>query len=67
MDYDDPRRKDVQKKINDIEKWMIENKIGSIKEVTKWNDNKYMGMSESYPHNTGYIFFNDLYKLKEKE
>lgn len=27
----------IQKKINGIEKWMIENKIGTIKEITDWN------------------------------
>lgn len=30
----------IQKKINDIEKWMIENGYGNIKEITDWKSKK---------------------------
>lgn len=63
LDFDDPRRKDLQKKINDIEKWMIENKIGDIKETTKWNDSNKR--NPEYPHHTGSVWFKDTYMLKE--
>ena len=34
------KKSDIQDKINGIEKWMIENKFGSIKEVTDWTKKK---------------------------
>ena len=34
------RKPEIQKKINSIEKWMIDNKIGTIKEITDWNKKK---------------------------
>lgn len=37
---DEIRKSDIQKKINSIEKWMIDNNIGSIKEITDWTKQK---------------------------
>ena len=34
---DGARKVEIQNKINGIETWMIENNIGSIKEITNWN------------------------------
>lgn len=37
---DDVKKKEIQKKINDIEEWMIDNKFGSIKNKTDWSKQK---------------------------
>jgi hypothetical protein len=37
---DSEKKKEIRKKINSIEQWMIDNKIGSIKEITDWTKTK---------------------------
>ncbi len=34
---DPAAREEIEKQINGIEEWMIANKLGDIKETTKWN------------------------------
>ncbi len=34
---DPAAREEIEKEINGIEEWMIANKLGTIQEVTKWN------------------------------
>ncbi len=48
----------VQKRINEIEEWMI--KQGYIKHVTKWGE--FADRSPIYPLQTGYIDFDDVRK-----
>lgn len=63
MDIDDPDRIKVQNDINKCESWMIEK--GYKKDgITKFHNNKSI-VSDSYPHNSGSVFIEDLDQLKE--
>ncbi len=58
MDIGDPRRIDVQKKINEIEQYMIK-QSWKTDGLTKWSDST-VGTSSIYPWHTGYINFEDI-------
>lgn len=62
MDYDDPRREEVQKEINNVEQWMID-KGYKDDGITKWGDAG--GTNIDYPYKTGYVKFDDIDKLPE--
>lgn len=56
LDNDNPRKKEVQKEINDIEEWMIGR--GLKKDgTTKWYDNI---RSDNYPWHSGAVYLEDL-------
>jgi len=58
MDIDDPRKIDVQKKINKIERYMI-NQKWKTDGITQWS-NSTVGASSIYPWHTGYIKLKDI-------
>lgn len=39
MEWDHPDRIKIEKEINKIEQWMIDNNIGHIKKLTTWEKN----------------------------
>lgn len=53
---DDPQVPGIQKRINEIETWMIKKKF--IKHVTNWG--VFSDQSPLYPHHTGYVKFADI-------
>jgi len=53
---DDPQIPGIQKRINEIEKWMIKKEF--IKHETKWGE--FNDQSFLYPWGTGYVNFNDI-------
>lgn len=58
IDIDDPKREDVQKKINEIEQYMI--KMGwKTDGITRWT-NSVVGVSGIYPWHTGYVKLKDM-------
>lgn len=62
MDDDDPRLPEVQKKINEVEQWMID-KGYKTDGITQWG--KKSGDSNDYPHHTGFIRFEDIHMVAE--
>lgn len=52
----DPQIPKIQKRINEIEEWMIKKEF--IKHVTKWG--AFSDQSELYPWHTGYVNFGDI-------
>jgi len=54
---DDPQVPMIQKRINEIERWMIKKEF--IKYETKWG--AFSGQSELYPWYTGYVDFGDIH------
>ncbi len=58
MDIDDPRRQDVQKKINEIEQFMIK-KGWKTDGITRWTSS-IGGTSDIYPWHTGYVKLKDV-------
>ena len=63
MNWDDPRRNDVQKEINSIEEWMITKGIKKDG-ITQWGEMSG-GNSIIYPHHTGYVRFEDISMVGE--
>lgn len=63
LDFDDPERFEIQKQINEVESWMI-SKGYKTTGITKWNVTLE---SPNYPDKTGYLFWQDLYKVLEKD
>lgn len=63
LDPSDPRRRELQKKINDTEKWCIAQGYEGFK-VTKFNDNEF-AVSKNYPHKSGAVYFDDFEKLQK--
>ena len=53
---DDPQVSGIQKRINEIERWMIKKKF--IKHETKWG--VFINKSSLYPYETGYVMFDDI-------
>jgi len=53
---DSPQIPKTQKRINEIEEWMI--KQGFIKHITRFGD--FTDQSSLYPYKTGFIDFNDV-------
>jgi len=53
---DDPQIPGIQKRINEIERWMIKKEF--IKHETKWG--VFSDQSELYPYKTGYVNFADI-------
>ncbi len=53
---DDPQVPKIQKRINEIEDWMIIQEY--IKHKTKWGI--FADQSPLYPHHTGYVNFGDV-------
>lgn len=58
LDFGDPRIPELQKKINDIEQWCIDNNPDWGVTVTNWNNRH--GDSQLYPWHTGYVNYNDI-------
>jgi len=56
LPVDDPQIPGIQKRINEIERWMIKKKF--IKYETKWG--VFSDQSELYPHHTGFVNFADI-------
>ena len=56
LPVDDPQISGIQKRINEIERWMIKQEY--IKYETKWGS--FSNKSSLYPYKTGYIDFNDV-------
>lgn len=56
LPHDDPQVPGIQKRINEIEQWMI--KKGFITHTTKWG--AFTDKSELYPFHTGYVNFGDI-------
>lgn len=63
MDYDDPRKEEVQQEINKVEEWMISKGIKKDG-VTQWNNNG-MGYSSFYPVHTGFVRIEDVDLLSD--
>lgn len=57
LSADDPQIPMIQKRINEIERWMI--KKGFTKHETKWGT--FSDKSELYPYETGYVDFSDIH------
>lgn len=55
---DDPARADIQRKINEMEKWCIERGYKNFK-VTRWNNNEF-NASPNYPDKVGAIYYKDI-------
>jgi len=53
---DDPQVPKIQKRINEIEEWMITQ--GFIQNKTKWGT--FDDQSSLYPHHTGFVKFSDI-------
>ena len=53
---DDPQIPRIQKRINEIERWMIKKEY--IKHETKWG--VFSDQSELYPWHTGFVNFADI-------
>jgi len=76
MDWDHPDRIKLEKEINRIEQWMIDNNIGSLKKVTTWTkgqgkSNGLFGFNREeeyentrYPWHVACIWVDDLWMLK---
>ena len=63
MDFEDPRRVEVQKEINKVEQWMIDK--GYKKDgLTQWGESGSK-TSLSYPHHTGFVRFEDIHMVAE--
>ena len=58
MDWDDPRREDVQKNINGIEVYMIKMKW-KTDGITQWDKSSNKN-SQEYPFHTGFVDFGDI-------
>ncbi len=60
MDWDHPDRIKIEKEINRIEQWMIDNKIGYIKKVTTWQkENKKWKPFGFYPEE-GWVYIGNF-------
>jgi hypothetical protein len=59
MDWDDPMRPDIEKKINDIEQFCIEKGYGGITKLTVWG-NMSNNESPNYPYHTGFVNLRDI-------
>ncbi len=59
LEFGNPRIPTLQKKINEIEEWMITK--GYIKSKTNWNNQN--GDSELYPWHTNYLNFKDIHMV----
>lgn len=55
LDPFDPKRKEIQKKINEIEEYCI--KKGWLQSITKWES---FEVSDNYPWHCGAIWFDDI-------
>lgn len=56
LPVDDPQIPKIQKRINEIEEWMIKKEF--IKHITRFGD--FTDQSELYPYKTGYVNFTDI-------
>jgi len=54
---DDPQIQKIQKRINEIEEWMIKKEF--IKHITRFGD--FTDQSSLYPWHTGFINFADIH------
>ena len=63
-DYDDPRRLDLQKKINEIEKYCIDQGYEGFTNITNWNNNSN-NTSNIYPWHSGVVYFEDNWMIAE--
>ena len=57
LEFGNPRIPILQKKINEIEEWMI--KQGYLKSITNWNNQH--GDSQLYPYHTSFVNFRDIH------
>lgn len=56
LPHNDPQIPGIQKRINEIEQWMIKKKY--IKHITNWG--AFSNKSSLYPYTTGFIDFDDI-------
>lgn len=56
LPHDDPQVPGIQKRINEIEQWMIKKQY--IKHITNWG--AFSDKSELYPFHTGYVNIEDI-------
>lgn len=59
MEWDDPRRPEIQKKINGIEQWCIDNNKGFVTKLTSWTQSGNGG-NPKYPWHTGFVNIRDI-------
>lgn len=65
LDKNDPRREEVQKRINETEQFCIDHGYAGFTSITKWNNGKVV--SDEYPQNTGYVYLEDIDKVYKME
>lgn len=61
MDDDDPQRGDIQKEINKLEQYCINQKYAGFTSLTNWNSIK--SKSNLYPWHSGSVFVDDIYMV----
>lgn len=61
LDYDHPDVPEIQKEINRIEQWCIDNDKGYIKSLTVWG--KTNSDSQLYPWHVGVVYLEDIYMV----
>lgn len=61
-DYDDPKRLDLQKEINKIERYCIDQGYEGFTSITNWNNNSN-STSNIYPWKSGVVYFDDIWMV----
>lgn len=59
LEWDNPRREEIQKEINRIEQYCIDKGYGNITSLTIWNQTQGGG-NPDYPYHTGYVKIQDI-------
>lgn len=64
MSWDDPRRPEIEKEINKIEQWCIDNNKGFVTKLTVFGKQNGGGNND-YPWHTGFVNLRDIPMVAE--